>query len=543
MKTFNLFLSILLIPVCVLAQDTVTTNPSPVNFMDTARVEFITEQTTSFRFIHPQYNDAFWSQQKLAQKIIELYSLTPSSTEFEIVYAAADFHKTRGLHVNNEILQATNIEQPNALSVVDHYSMQCGHFADKVKNVTDAITSELSVPAIQMRRVSLAAHQVLEYYDNALSKWVFMDPDPGNPVFIPMDNGNLVSFSEIQSNPSILLDTTTTVFHTLLSSDAFSRNFYYNFMSPMLSTVTYNSITTIQDSRDMIYTVPASSSIKFELINNKIYLNTDAAYAQDSMILQNLFMAFYLNDMDLVYHYFNQISQICGYDTSYAMTCYPNWNMFINNGSPTDLKHKDSEDFFTVTIPAGFFDSTEISIPNLIKSIRPANAGYAYQVNGVTYTDTTNFNLYTNPATPNIGVDPSQINYGIRSLNVPSEVESLTISFYFNPELFQFWEQQWNILIEQGELIHTDAIDTAGNNNLSINSPEEIDIDVYPNPTTDFVKFTDTVERLLIYSSTGQLIETINNPLIVDISTYRNGIYYFDIFNNNSHKSVKVIKQ
>ena len=82
----------------------------------------------------------------------------------------------------------------------------------------------------------------------------------------------------------------------------------------------------------------------------------------------------------------------------------------------------------------------------------------------------------------------------------------------------------------------------------SMGNTEEnkLDINLYPNPTTDFLYITTNkpTDIISIYSAKGKLIQTIEgNTTQIDISTYPSGVYLIKVRSGNVSKTQKIIKK
>lgn len=71
-----------------------------------------------------------------------------------------------------------------------------------------------------------------------------------------------------------------------------------------------------------------------------------------------------------------------------------------------------------------------------------------------------------------------------------------------------------------------------------------IDIDIYPNPTSDkiFINTHDNQFQLYLFSSNGKLIKTTNNERVLNISDLPTGLYLLKIQSNYEQTVKKVIK-
>jgi hypothetical protein len=83
--------------------------------------------------------------------------------------------------------------------------------------------------------------------------------------------------------------------------------------------------------------------------------------------------------------------------------------------------------------------------------------------------------------------------------------------------------------------------------NLSNESFQSFDVEIYPNPTKDFVTINSLVDTIKVYNSIGQEVFTKSyqqqNQTKVDFSSFSNGVYFMKIKTDNLEKTVKIIKQ
>ena len=75
---------------------------------------------------------------------------------------------------------------------------------------------------------------------------------------------------------------------------------------------------------------------------------------------------------------------------------------------------------------------------------------------------------------------------------------------------------------------------------------EKISVNVYPNPTSDFISFNSStnIKSISIFDNNGKLIERINPnrfTFTMDLRSYAKGIYYAEISNDNQIKTEKII--
>ena len=82
-------------------------------------------------------------------------------------------------------------------------------------------------------------------------------------------------------------------------------------------------------------------------------------------------------------------------------------------------------------------------------------------------------------------------------------------------------------------------------NTMGIQS-EKISVNVYPNPTNDFISFNSStnIKSISIFDNSGKLMERISPnrfTFTMDLRSYAKGIYYAEISNDNQIKTEKII--
>ncbi len=102
-----------------------------------------------------------------------------------------------------------------------------------------------------------------------------------------------------------------------------------------------------------------------------------------------------------------------------------------------------------------------------------------------------------------------------------------------------------------GEIrIHNSIVDCGADEYgsvLGINDVNEINVTIYPNPTTGMIYIEGILDfNYKIYSISGQLLESKkNNQKLIDLTNQKIGIYFIKIYNNNKENisTIKVIKK
>lgn len=506
---------ILLIIVCVtLSQQSsfgqlTTTPPETYNFLDTIRVVLSTQDGVDFRIIHPEYGNAFWSQENLVGHIIERYDLSQTSSDFEIVSSVGDFYKRHGLHHNSGLIENTTMNASRPLSVVDLHSIQCGMYANKTASVVNLVVGALARDTIGFEDISLDGHQIMQYWDDDLGKKVFLDPDPGTAVFVPRNNGNLVSFDEIVNNPEILLDTTGSVWDGKFTFPLDPRVDYYNFMEPIIGTVEYYPSEFLSSDREILYRLPSGTELIFEQVTQFIYINitnidtallqecapsgkTDASDTEKYQVIKNILETFPVNTpsieldsaclTELLNHVQNEFDNTIS--DSLIVQALEHQRVQVSDTSYIAFDEEGSW-HFSVTLPSGYYDEGTILLPHLLRSIEPSVTGIPFVVNGMTYSDSAFFRMYWPSGTSELGnppeIDPATVQHGLLA-DIPQEIDSVTFTFYFNHKLFEFWKQSWEIFVESGSM-NTDTY-YSGEEDLVTSTEAEYGSEAFllPNP-------------------------------------------------------------
>ncbi|WP_299605434.1 immunoglobulin-like domain-containing protein [uncultured Aquimarina sp.] len=77
---------------------------------------------------------------------------------------------------------------------------------------------------------------------------------------------------------------------------------------------------------------------------------------------------------------------------------------------------------------------------------------------------------------------------------------------------------------------------------LNVEENEIENLKIYPNPTSDTLFISREVEKVIIYTITGQkILETNNNS--IEMSSYRSGVYLVHIFTNKGNSVKRVMKR
>ena len=74
---------------------------------------------------------------------------------------------------------------------------------------------------------------------------------------------------------------------------------------------------------------------------------------------------------------------------------------------------------------------------------------------------------------------------------------------------------------------------------------EQVDLSVFPNPTTNIINITSDVKvnKVTIFNITGQVVGEYNSTTTIDINELATGIYFVNVATDNGSKNIKVIKE
>ena len=86
--------------------------------------------------------------------------------------------------------------------------------------------------------------------------------------------------------------------------------------------------------------------------------------------------------------------------------------------------------------------------------------------------------------------------------------------------------------------------DTSACENLSVTDFEMVDVNVYPNPTTDFINVSanNPIDKIELYSMLGKKVVAANNTNTINVSNLDSGVYFIKLYSGNTSTSKKIIK-
>ena len=100
----------------------------------------------------------------------------------------------------------------------------------------------------------------------------------------------------------------------------------------------------------------------------------------------------------------------------------------------------------------------------------------------------------------------------------------------------QITNQEFNLNWFRFDIVADDGI-----NNLPKNT-----IDVYPNPTNDFLTVRSLnghkIKQVMLFDLYGKLLMNTNEN-ILDLNSLNNGIYFLRVFTSNRIEELKIIKK
>lgn len=359
------------------------------------------QEGSEFRFIHPVIGNATWHLDSLLNFIISEHKLDKQSLDFDIVFAAADFIKRKGIesHIgdiewflpsfNNDLesqneFNISTIKHPLSFHSVP--SKTCGEFNHQLHNLVSLIVKKIETPRIRIRGVALPGHETNEYWDKQLKKWVYLDVDPMSEVFIPRKNGQLVSVKELVNDNSILEDTSS-FFHKVHFGQNDSLSMLYStentrrYLSSMEDIYFYpfKPINKIYYLNDIFYRLPPNQELIWDYFIKTLFLE---GYMLSNNCAGSLFiklMDFFSNDKLMKNLDSTQIINHALNITGKIAQCYDIDSLII---SQTILQERlnfcDSTFFgvdifkehtFHIVLSPGEYSTESIYIPNLIKKV------------------------------------------------------------------------------------------------------------------------------------------------------------------------------
>ena len=83
------------------------------------------------------------------------------------------------------------------------------------------------------------------------------------------------------------------------------------------------------------------------------------------------------------------------------------------------------------------------------------------------------------------------------------------------------------------------------NCNLSIEENSLVDLNIYPNPTTNSVNIqsNSSIEKIELYNTLGSLVKVVFNSNRVDLNDVESGIYFISIYSDRATVTKRIIKQ
>lgn len=360
------------------------------------------ENGAEFRFIHPNVGNALWHIDSLILYIVNKNKLTRNSSDFEVVFAAADFIKRSGIesHINDiewflptknydeqsqNILNINTLKHP--LSFTSIPSKICGEFNHQLHNLVELITKKIAKTRIHVRGVSLIGHQTNEYWDRQFKKWVYVDADPQSEVFIPRKMREPVSIEEIINDKSILQDTTSffheklygqidslSIFHAISETQKYINSIndvnFYTFKRLNINTYPNNIYYKLLPNQELFWDYSISSLFleKFMFSNDcskNLFLELKDFFENDTLI-ENLDSAMIIN------HALKITGQIARcYKKDSIITSLTILRERLTFSDSTHYgKNIYKEHTFTTTLPPGKYTTNDIFIPNIIKDIK-----------------------------------------------------------------------------------------------------------------------------------------------------------------------------
>lgn len=517
-----------------------------------------TNSSAMFTFIHPVYGDIS-SEKKVAEMLIANNGWTANTSTDTIVEGIVLFNKTGRMQINHSIFgYGAKASSGITLPYWSFVSTQCNHHSGRSIQTTYAVCDILGITPPSMRRISPRDHSIFEYWSVALNKWVGVDPDPGTTVYKYSDGNRWLSIEELFNYPEALLNTASPAVYTGTNNHhSFTelRIKDYEFWNRVIqntgafSNAWIDSPSRREDLREMVFSIDEGMEIDLSLQSvRKIRLDSTGF----SQVFALCHQGYTQGDLVLM------DSCVAGLAAQNNMTPDQMWNIIeddsldiILDNDTSVTSYKTGPEFLTVRLDTGL---NTFSIPLVLRSIDIENEGADVSVGGITY-DSNYFHKVYLPVMADANLLPTHdsLMKGVVDAYIPADAGEVTLTFYVNYEMFDFLEEEHEILVFSGNL---NMVQTSTSTDLvidpviaSVSSYEVTTITPFPNPTQGQVYFTSEVQEVQVFDALGQQQAT-NMPFIgnsvsnVDLSGLQNGMYFVRYRNpiTGKHGVAKVYK-
>lgn len=482
----------------------------------------------TFGVLHPQYDSVFNSFENLQEHITTQNNLGATSSKRSIVHAEAWFIKSNGILKNDGLIQQSTQHPSSPLSDVDFRSKQCGNYADKTIARAQAQNIALGNDSIYFRRWSLYpnGHELFEYYDDSLTQWCIVDADPGTPVIEPRNNNQPLSMAHLLSG--VPMDSTS-IFRVNALSPIPERALadYSNFLVPLLGgTVTMNEPVYVADHRERIYYhLPPNSSLDLGVRFKSLFINPEDVGGYEVIDSCAQFAA--NGDTLGLFGCFEEISNVVNITAQEALNAQMAGDVRLTQ-EPSGIGFDKAGWYITLILPPGSYGASDIHFDHPIRSI-VVLGGSSVFYNDSVYTVPIYNRIYWPSGTSAAGnpppIDPETIQYGVDTLY---SVDTIIIQFYVNHKFWEFWEDEYRLLITQGSVeinkSWTDSVTTFIGDDFVLNNR----IEAYPNPTERMVYFSKPLyKNVAVFNNIGQLVDLIpQGSLTYDFSNQPSGILF-----------------
>jgi hypothetical protein len=271
-----------------------------------------------------------------------------------------------------------------------------------------------------------------------------------------------------------------------------------------------------EDDRVMVFDLPAGLTATWEVEVNSFSFNVDELTPNGSIDLEYCDSAFEAGDSIGMISCLEALSVEFGVPMEVMLEISFEGLMEPDTITRWKVFH-DNETFLSIELPPGEWD---LGIPTILRSTEPSIVGLPYQIDGVYYTDSTYLDVYFPNGSdvfdlPEVYPDTAQ--YGAYC-SVPQGM-TLTVTFLFNYQLFKFWQQSWEVLVEDGNLELDQVItytETGVITSIKETQSTDKDFSFYPNPAKE-VLFLSEPSDVKIYSLSGQLVQEETNKSVVHL--------------------------
>ena len=167
------------------------------------------ENGAIIRFRHSDFGTALWNNDSMINRLVQSFHLDQSSSDFDIIKAAASFIKREDVFQHIEAYGSINLApscSSNAYTSLPNLpSALCSDFSVFFCQLIKILNKRFAT-SIRTRIVSLKGHVVNEAFDRSSRKWIYVDADPQTGLINIESENELFSIRDIKTNPQLILN-------------------------------------------------------------------------------------------------------------------------------------------------------------------------------------------------------------------------------------------------------------------------------------------------------------------------------------------------